>query len=70
MSEFLKKDSIEQARIIVEAPEDWVWECFFMLRREKRLSRFVSDMNSSLRDLKRRELALAALRRLGLEYAG
>jgi hypothetical protein len=70
MQVFLKKDSLEQAQIIVRAPEYWVWDCFVLMRREKRLSNFVSDLNLYLRKADTRELALSALRRLGLEYAG
>jgi hypothetical protein len=70
MKNIFEMNSMELAREMLASSENRLWEFFCILRREKRLSSFVSDMNSSLRDVERRELALAALRRFGLEYAG
>jgi hypothetical protein len=70
MTNILEMSSLELAREMLDSSEERLWEIFCILRREKRLSSFVSDMNSCLRDVERRELALSALRRFGLEYAG
>jgi hypothetical protein len=70
MTNILEICSLELAREMLDSSEERLWEIFCILRREKRLSRFVSDMNSCLSDVDRRELALSALRRFGLEYAG
>lgn len=70
MRNILEMNSMELAREMLASSEERLWELFYMLRREKRLSGFVSDMNSMLKDIDRREEALLVLRRLGLEYAG
>jgi hypothetical protein len=70
MKNVLEMNSMELAREILASSEERLWDWFYVLRREKRLSLFVSDMNAMLRDSDRRETALAVLRRLGLEFAG
>lgn len=70
MKKVLEMNSLELAQAMLASSEERLWEWFFVLRREKRLTNFVSDMNSLLRDGDLRETALAVLRRLGLEYAG
>jgi hypothetical protein len=70
MKNVLEMNSMELAREMLASSEERLWDWFYVLRREKRLSLFVSDMNAMLRDSDRRETALAVLRRLGLEFAG
>jgi hypothetical protein len=70
MRKFLELDSIALAGEIVRASDDTVWDIFALLRRERRLSVFVSEMNASTRNESQRTLALSALRRIGFEYAG
>ena len=70
MRKLLELDSMALAGEIVRASDNTVWDIFSMLRRERRLSAFVSAMNSNLRIESQRETALVALRRMGLEYAG
>jgi hypothetical protein len=69
MKNIFEMNSMELAREMLASSENRLWEFFCILRREKRLSLFVSDMNAMLRDKDGRETALAVLRRLGLEYA-
>jgi hypothetical protein len=70
MKNVLEMNSLELAQEMLAASEERMWDCFQILRRERRLSKFVSEMNSMLKDIDRRETACAVLRRLGLEYPG
>ena len=69
MRKLLELNSMALANEIVRASDETVWNIFALLRRERRLSTFVSEMNASLRDESQRAMALSALRRIGLEYA-
>ena len=69
MRKLLELNSMALANEIVRASDETVCDIFALLRRERRLSTFVSEMNASLRDESQRAMALSALRRIGLEYA-
>jgi hypothetical protein len=55
---------------LAEASDDELLVVFDRLRRDRQLSVAVHQMNVLLTDAAHKEIALAALRRLGLEHAG